>query len=193
MDAYPIVTFQNIVDIFHAILFWKFQQNQGNTSSLQKGAFSSAFAVMVELGILPERRVQNIQQSKDRAKEFLKRAHVLPQTDQRRFSDIPDKPGKIFVLRVTSQEMVQGQNAPEPGELFSGTPIFLTRRGVAVADIAVQTVSHLITEEVFLQKSAERRERLNALHSLAKAKISKRYKQRLDEKIWGARRTNDEE
>lgn len=193
METYPIVSFQNIIDIFHAMLFWKFQQKQGNTNRLQKGTFSLAFTVMVELGILPERRVQNIQQSKDRAKEFLKRALVLPQTDQRKFSDVPDQLGKMFILRVTSQEMVLGRNAPEPGELFSRTPIFLTPRGVAVADIAVQAVPHLITEEVFLRKSAEIRARIDALHSSAKAKIAERYKQKLDEKIWGVKKNDDEE
>lgn len=193
MNAYPIVTFQNIIDMFHAMLFWKFRQKQGNTGSLQKGTFSSAFAVMVELGILPERRVQNIQQSKDRAKEFLKRAHAFQQWDEATLSEVPNNPKILFALRITNREMTQGRNSPESMELFSRTQIFLTPRGVAVADIAVSAISHLITEKAFLQKSAEMRERLNALPSSAKTKIAKRYKQKLDEKIWGARSADDED
>ncbi len=194
MEAYPIVSFRDIIDIFHAMLFWKKSpQEPDREVYLQKGTFGFAFKIMVELDILPHHRVLAIRESKVRAKEFLKRVHVLQQWDNTPLFTVADKPGKMFVLRVTNREMTQGRNVPEPGELFSRTVISLTQRGVAVADVAVRAVSHLITEKTFLAKSAEIKEKMAVLHPSAKIAISKKYKQNLDEKIWGPVARDDEE
>lgn len=192
MQPYPIVSFQNITDIFHSILFWKFQQKPENTRRLQKGSWSFAFRVMFELRIIPKERVVKIQQSKERAKEFLKRTHIIQQWDGNGFYEIPSNPRILFALRITEKEMVLGRNTPEPRELFTRTPVFLTRRGVVVADIAIKAVSHLITEEAFLAKSTEITDRFYGLSSLAGASLAKKYHSELNKKIWGEKKDDED-
>lgn len=183
--TYSVVSYKNIVDLFHAVLFWRYEQKskQGVQPNYWFLTFDTLWNLLDIGKILPEKRIKVLRGNKELCKMFLKRTAVVEQYDERHWDVLFTDAGfKHFCIRKSNRELTRG-NTVNHLELCSRARIYITRFGVREAPSVVESIAHLLDHNQFSALwDAYTATEINetVLGSLMKAK-----NHRLDSEIWG--------
>ena len=183
---YPIVSYVDIIDLFHSILFWRYEQKAASSIGPQFWftSFDLVWTILDMNRILPKSRVKRLRGKRELCAPFLKKTLVVEQYDGRDWRTIMDNAGfRCFCLRKSNRELVSG-NSVNHLELCSRRKVFITSFGIRTAPDVTQRVTNLLNREQFLS-SWERytlpfRDKKGVVGMLAKARNTE-----LDAEIWG--------
>lgn len=148
---YPVVSQNEVIDLFHAVLFWRYleKQKKGINPCFWYTTFSLVEKVLTMANVLHERRIATLQGNRDFFKAFLAKTAVVQQTDNRDWESIlngiKDRP---FAVKISPREQVNG-NRVDPKELFSLKKIFITARGIAAGQVVERVVAKFLTHTAY--------------------------------------------
>lgn len=151
--TYPVVSQKEVIDLFHAILYWRWmgKNNKGLNPCYWYITFDFVSKVLVELNILPERRIDTLRSNRDFTRLFLAKTAVIEQTDSREWVVILGEEKKCpFLVKISEPELVNG-NRINQRDLFASRRIFITARGIATGPIAEKAVEKLLARDSFEQ------------------------------------------
>ena len=184
--TYPIVSYADIINLFHAILFWRYEQKieRGVHQRFWFITFNTVWDMLSMNKTLPEKRIERLRGSRELCAPFLKKTLVVEQCDNRKWDIILESGTfKCFCIRKGNRELTHG-NTINRLELCSRTRVFITPFGIRIAPGTVESISRLLTRESFLQLwetyTVPSRNDKQALGALVKVR-----NQELDEEIWG--------
>lgn len=187
---YPIVSYADIIDLFHSILFWRYEQKvaSGIGPQFWFTSFDLVWTILDMNQILPKSRIKRLRGKRELCAPFLKKTLVVEQYDGRDWQTIIENAGfKCFCLKRGNRELVKG-NSVNYFELCSRTKVFITSFGIRTAPDVAQRVAHQLNREQFLS-SWERytlpfSDKGGVVGMLAKARNVE-----LDVQIWGEKPT----
>ena len=178
---YPIVSKEEVIDLFHAISFWRClsKKERGINPCHWYTTFDLASKIMGRLHIAPERRFDVLRDNRDFFKCLIKRTLVVPTTDIREWATILEaERQRHFAVRISDRELING-NRLDPRDLFALRKIFITARGMAAGHIVERAVARLITRGAYEKAWAEMTAHL--IPGAAFAARNLRYAKWLDE------------
>lgn len=183
--TYPVVSYETIIRLFHAILFWRHEEKaaKGIHPKFRFLTFNTVWAMLQMANILPEQRVEHLRGNRELCKLFLKQTVVLEERE--RDVDYLSKKAvfKHFLIRKGNRELTSG-NTVNRLELCSRTKVFITPFGIREAPTLVEYVSHLLTKDTYAsiweRYTAPYRNRPAVIGHLTKAR-----NEALDKEIWG--------
>jgi|GEM_PF-1230546 len=184
---YPIVSHSEIIDLFHAILFWRFHQKAQRHVSKRFYylTFDTFFKIIDMARILHKRRAKKIRGNKDLCKKFLKDTYVIEFYDSNPWEKILNSAGfNRFALRKSDREMVNG-NSVNPLELTSRTRIFITSYGIRSGPLSVKKIKHLLTFKAFDSIWTRFTSSFSDRNLAVLGSVMRERNAVLDEEIWG--------
>lgn len=190
--TYPVVSYPDIINLFHAILFWRYEEKsaRGIHPRFWFTTFTAVWDILDMGHILPPTRIERLHGKKELCSLFLKRTLIVEQWDDRDWDIIlADGAFKHFCIRKGNRELTSG-NTVNNLELCTRTRVFVTPFGIREAPLSVESVSRMLTHESFLSLW----ERYTAPHRENPAPLGTLVRERnkeLDEEIWGKRAAED--
>ncbi len=181
--TYPVVTYPQIVNLFHAILFFRYEQKlQENIEPrFWFTTFNTVWSLLAMNCVLPEERIKNLRGNRQLCRLFLKDTHVVAQWDNREWDVILNDAGlHRFCVRIGNRELTAGSTVNYL-ELCNRTPIFITRFGIKTASLTVRKITPLLTREQFLSAW----EIYTAGNKYGLGGRMKSRNRKLDMEIWG--------
>lgn len=189
--TYPIVSYTDIIDLFHSILFWRHKQQvaSGIGYHHRYTSFNPMWAILEMNNILPKQRIARLRGNQKFCKLFLQHTLVIEEWDERDWQTILERGGiQPFCVRKGNRELVAG-NVVNYLELCTRTRIYITRLGVRMAPAAVERIAHLLSHEQFL--AAWERYTAPPKNKASFLKMIKMRNAKLNEEIWGERKDED--
>jgi len=191
---YPIVSHKDIINLFHAILFWRYEEKVA--ASIHPRFWFLTFGTvwnLLDMGqILPSSRITRLQGKREFCKLFLKKILVVEHYDDRDWKIILEGGAfRPFCIRKGSRELVRG-NSVNFLELCTRTRVFITPFGIRQGPSSVEEVSSLLPREKF----SSLWERYTKPYQQDKSTLSVLMKVRnkaLNERIWGEKKASDDE
>lgn len=144
---FPIVSKEEIIDLFHTISYWRCldKRERGIQPHLWFVTFDLVSKIMMMLGIIHEQRLLTLRENKEFSKKFLARVAIAQRIDCRNLTTILEEEKKLpFLVQISDRELVNG-NRVNLRDLFALRRIFVTARGMAAGPIVERVTLRLVT------------------------------------------------
>lgn len=151
--TYPIVSYADIIDLLHSILFWKYEEKveQRIATHFWFVRFDTVWALLVMCNVLPEARIAKLRGHRELCKLLLKKTLVTEAYDTRDIKTVFLQGGLMpFCVRKNNRELTSG-NTVNLLELCTRRSIYITRLGIRQAPFAIERIARLLNKKQYLE------------------------------------------